>query len=178
MINLISQSNKQSLRIEYYTRLAVVILNMITGLMLIALLFLIPSIISTFERERLEYSLTQELHERDDFVVHQETTELVRRVRNQLTAIHAMPEVLIFQDRFSPIAQILNEEVRTTSIALNSDAATIRMQGVAPTREQLLTMINRIESESYVESVDVPVSSFLQNVDIPFVITLIYNQDN
>lgn len=172
MINLLAQHHKKQLRIEYYIRFAVIIINTATALMVIALILLIPTFITAFERERIEYSLSQELHTREDFLAHQEATDEIERIRTQLMIINDQADTRVYTDRLAPIMEVLGEGVVLRAISLHHENNTMRIQGQAMTRETLLAMIARIEAVPFVERVDVPVSSFLQSVDIPFLINI------
>ena len=65
----------------------------------------------------------------------------------------------------------LRGQTRVTSISLSdisTTTATILVQGVAPTRESLLTLKSRLEGLNPGSKISLPISGFAKNKDIPF----------
>lgn len=75
------------------------------------------------------------------------------------------------------LREITNRQLRSIKINVIDfkkidEGNIIELQGIANNRESLVELGNLIEESSYFESVDLPLSSFSKNIDIPFLLKI------
>lgn len=177
MINLISQNKKKRLRIKYYIRLGSIFLNVVTGLMLMSIAFLIPSYITVNEKEKIEYQAFQEIFTEDDYAHQQLMRRIIQETRMQLDLIDSLHDRSFIQNTISTIEQESIDGILVAYMNIDGNRSRVDIRGNAVTRESLLSFINNLEESEYFSRIEAPVSSFLQSTNIPFNITG-YHENN
>ena len=71
--------------------------------------------------------------------------------------------------------QIIPEGIVINNTSINTSETTIRLDGVADTRDDLLKFKTELEKTSFIKSLYLPLNSLLQKVDIKFTMTINMN---
>ncbi|MEN9523974.1 MAG: hypothetical protein RL536_43 [Candidatus Parcubacteria bacterium] len=159
----------------YHVRVAVVLLFLISLAGLIGIGSLFPAYISGFTEEQSQNKLVASIKKNTD-------ADNVSRLRDELLTDAKRINSLLVATPFQPsdvIEQIvtLRGVTRITSISVNeigSTTATLTLQGVAPTRESLVDLKNRLESVTAGHKVDLPISGLAKSKDLPFSFNIVY----
>lgn len=177
MINLIPNQEKKEKVKDFYFRLAVVALFMLSAVVAVAIVAMLPAyLLSSVKKSSTEVrlagsvdpngpedtelqKLSQDLRSKLILVEHAETDKY-------LVSAKVIREILL---RKSPGMKIT--EISFEKSPDESKKASVR--GTAGSREELLRFRQALEESLVFEKVDLPISSFVRGTDIQFTLTLI-----
>jgi hypothetical protein len=162
------------LRREYYMRVAIVLCFMVSLSILIGVVSLFPTFIKTVSEEsdakNAEASVAKAPINQDLKIVQQ-------KVVNSLALLDSLKK-----DNDSPKISdlvkailIMKGEVKFNSFSAAKEGTTtftMSLQGVAPTRNELLSFKNNFEALSLENKIDLPVSSLAKSTNIQFSLQL------
>ena len=172
MINLLPDTEKQSIRKEYQLRVIVVILSSILIIVLSTFALLIPSYILTLYKGAIAQDIitkTPTPSAEEDFT---ERLTTVKRVAHVLS-----PEQpnLLPTEAITIISEHRLNTIIITSITYTkteTDPVTIHIKGIAENRKSLVDYTAALRSEAHIAAVNLPVSSFAADSDIGFEIDI------
>jgi flagellar biosynthesis component FlhA len=174
MINLLSQQSKKSITTQYFWRLGTVAGIIISGFLFMGTVLLIPSYFVVHEKEQTEITRAAELQSDEAFQENKELGMFVETTNNQLEKFGEIRKFSVAERFIEPILGYasldggVNIRLDNIRYRIADDEAIINLQGTAETRDDLLGFIETLKSDELFSSVDVPVSSFVQNTDINF----------
>ncbi|MEI6316488.1 MAG: hypothetical protein WCO65_02040 [bacterium] len=177
MSNLLPVQEKKHLKLLYKKRFAVIALRACMVLCLAASLCLLPSFI---------YSKNEEnsLLVKKAMLDRQATGELKQSLISAIADINTRLAVFNRQNFLSPITASFIDPIlqsKTSSVSLtnmsyvvnpNSTIATVTLSGVSVSREAILMFASNLKSMPGVSNVDVPITNFIKESNMPFTITL------
>ncbi len=171
MINLLSPQYKIEITRNYYMRLGIVSVLFVIVLVLVAVVFLIPSYIAVSTEEKVKKDeLTQLAQSRDPEL--DKISASIQSINGKL-AVFSEPYV---QASFPKeiLAPILQIDVPGITIyeffytVVEPTKKTISIRGDAVSRENLLTFTEQLEKTGLFEKIDVPISNLLRGDNVSF----------
>ena len=175
MFNLLPESLKTEIKKEYHLRRAVVVFAFLVFIGGTFLIFLFPSWIISFYKEK---QISQQAEQNNQASLLTEVGEVNTNIKNinlELQTINASLE-------YKKIIPFINSVLlkKTRSITLNeitynsSDPqnSTILIEGVSSTRNSLLAFVKSLEDSQAFKKVDLPISNFAKDRNINFSISL------
>ncbi len=173
MFNLLPFAQKKEIKREYHRRIFIVALLHVIFAEVILIALLVPAIILERSREvefktQLEHLnlLTAEEQKGSFATFLKETTEKLAELSPEKNSTHPSDAVLL-------IARMRTEGIRISAIEYqagdNFKKGTLRVDGKAVSREALLSFRKALEQQSHLfTKVDLPISNFALEKDIPF----------
>lgn len=178
-MNLLPDTDKKKMSLEYHWRLAETACVMGVVLVLISGVLLLPSLMHVvFETRSVEAALVSHQNERAFLEKDLETQAVVRSVQNKLKVLR---DEDVPQEFFPLISAVLEKRVAGTKLGsfmferLSSvpDArARIILGGTALTRAHLLRLVASLESEPRFVRVESPIENLVPSRDIPFTVNV------
>ena len=177
MSNLLPVQEKKHLKLLYKKRFGVVALRACMVLCLAAALCLVPSFIYSKNEE-------SDLLAKKAILDKQATGELKQSLISAIADINTRLAVFNQQDFSSPVVgSFINPvlQAKTSSVSLtdmtyvvnpNANIATVTLSGVSTSREAILSFADNLKHMSGVSNVDVPITNFIKESNMPFTITL------
>lgn len=173
MINLVPQSFKHSVAIEYWTRVLSVGLFILSGILIASTLLLLPvyvrinSQIYTFEKAAEEALERVSQHDLSSATLVKTGTKarLLLELRN----------VTKFSSIISLLQEMENPQVHIESIDLtrvDNSIGPIQLSGKALTRQSLADFRTTLLARPEIDTVLLPISNLAQDKDISFVVTI------
>jgi hypothetical protein len=176
MINLLPEKQKFEVLREYHWRVAVVALWMVVVLLVVAIILLIPSIVLS------QYQL--DLSNNKIATPEKTATQSVSEVRQKIVYTKQLAGVLVKKESartpstiISMIVSYKTPALKMTGITIAPDMKTITIDGTSGDRAALVNFKANLKDDPMVESVDLPVSTLAQNIDIPFMIKVVLKPD-
>jgi len=172
MINLLPPKAKKYLIIEYRLRLVSVFMLVVAIACFVALVLSLPtSMLLSRQTETLSANsnLTKEIGE--------ETV----RIAKELADTYVLIEHLARDAKVKPYSEIIStlDSTADEGITLHQfffdDRNKLTISGVARSRAELSSFKNRLDGISDFKSVDLPLSSLVRDVDLPFSIIITFN---
>ncbi len=171
-INLLPKKEQKKIRAEYIIRRRIILAEIVMSIIVTSIVMIIPL-----------HLLNSQLQK--EVVLHNEQdTENVKNneIKDAVSALNTKIDTLqqdapqSMYDVISDIAELSgpNIHIRGFNFSIQDNfEQRLLLSGNADDRDSLLTFKQNLETETYVSSVDLPVSNFAQNTDISFSITII-----
>ncbi|MEK7460514.1 MAG: hypothetical protein AAB628_03130 [Patescibacteria group bacterium] len=173
MINILPQSEKKKILLEYRLRLGVTVVFAIAGLVLANIALLAPSYLLVVTKyniasEHLTGLVQAQGGSEKETEVYRKTSELNKKVSLYKGAGHEnsqtpLPAIL-------RVIEIKRPEIKINSIVYdkNSVRERIVVSGKAVDRDSLALFLETLKREPSFTKVDLPVGSYVKSVDIEF----------
>lgn len=176
-INLIPESRANLLIRDYYCRLGVVALILINILFVISAIMLLPAYVS----------LTSTIHGKEaqlerlsDTLAASGDTALSQRIATLSTDLKRLS---VLQDT-PPVSSTVRNILATSRSGIvitgldytattRNGSRTVSIMGTAASRDALRTFQIALQQQPFAQSVDLPVSAYAKDTNIPFTITVI-----
>ncbi|MDE2233181.1 MAG: hypothetical protein KGJ90_03535 [Patescibacteria group bacterium] len=161
---------------DYYLRLAVVVCIALASAAIVGAVALLPAYIQARNLESEQLSAVAKLDNSGDKAGVSMETELkadmatISRVESSFSnasASRAISDIISLRG---------NIRLTSFSFAASGKAVSLIVQGIAPTRDDLVSFKNDIENSLNGAKVDLPLSELTKSADIPFAISVAYNQ--
>jgi hypothetical protein len=171
---LLPPNEQKALRREYRVRVAIVLLFMMSAAGLIGVVSLIPGYFHALSVEKEELATVAKLQKE------QKTAGTVA-IQDELKKDIKILDLLSKGSLDKPISEVIKSVVglrmasRMTNISVSKAATTtvVAVQGISPTRDELLALRDRLESIS-VRKIDVPISLLAQSSSIQYTLQFTY----
>lgn len=174
MANLITEKQKRSVKLEYIVRLCTVSLFVPTTLLGFFLLaYIVPYYVSVSNKDLKvaeQFKAVIEAENKEN--VGDSVSQIILQVGDQMKALEYYNK-----DNFIPsvylnrIIESKNKNIRLTKLSFNLNSKNERqflVSGIASNRDGLVSFIEDLKTKAGFANVDSPVSSFANDVDIPF----------
>lgn len=182
MINLIPKEEKKKMVAGFYFRLVVVYLLSFAFPILIGSGLLIPSYFLAYTKQDFVDKKLEAQKNEPVPLPDQETLAIIKDVNNKLQIIErAWSNDFVFSQRVIN-AIILKKlpNIKITGISYEADLKSesgeegaISIEGMAPSREVLLSFRQALEDSNFFKKVDLPISNFVKGSNIQFYLSLI-----
>lgn len=178
MINLIPKEERKKMTIDFYCRLGTIFLMTINFSILIAIVTILPVyFISSVKNNTTSMKLVAQKNEPLP-LLDQQTVELIKEVNSKLDLVEGAnkDKFLVSEKVINAILVEKKPEIKITQIGYTLDLTQgkiITLEGVAPSREFLLSFRQALENSPVFKKVDLPISNFVKGSDIKFYLNLI-----
>lgn len=161
---------QKKLKSVYRVHVAIVALFLVSVAGLIGLGSLFPAFMVAYSEEHIQLETVASLKENKDT---SESARIQKELQSDGARIVALAQVATVVRPSAVIARVVEVRgpVRLSSIVLSelsTSTAIIVIQGVAPTREALVSFKTRLEALSPGNKVELPISGFAKSTDLPF----------
>lgn len=177
-MNLLPDTEKQSLRMELKKRLIVVAASLLSMSFIIGFITLLPAYILIRTRfSEIEKNNSSKIEEvRQDEI---DVLNLPKEVDQKLKIFESSNNRDSVVQVIYEITEKVESGTKVDSISFmrnqkheNKEGIKILISGIAETRESLLSFGNLLKNSKKFYSVDIPVSSFTKEKDLPFTISV------
>lgn len=171
---LLPYPDRKMLRREYRTRVLIVLCFMLSAAGVIGIGSLFPSFIRATTEERTQVDLIDTLKKGKETSGLTQIEKELAADNILLSALMQEPNSLRASEIIAPVVAARGP-VRIGTIAIISTASSsvsIGIQGIAPTRESLLSLKTRLEGLKPGNIVDLPISELAKSVNIDFSLQL------
>ncbi len=173
--SFLPEKEQSTLRRGYLVRIAIAMLFLLSLAGLIGVGSLFPAYIYGYTEEKSQDKVAATLKENQnvDTVTKLRNELLVDATRMQKLSVNSalVPTDIIEQIISSrgqvPFDSIFIDDVGTTTL-------TVTVNGVAPTRESLVSLRNRLQVFAVGNKIDLPISGLAKNKDIPFTFKFVH----
>lgn len=178
MINLIPNQEKKRKINDFYFRLLVVFLFMLSFCFLVGIVAFLPAyVFSTINKGLVEKKL--EIQETEEVpTIDQSALAMMEEINSKIGLIEtAEKNKYLVSERV--INEIISEKMSDIKILqINYDNTTldgkkVSVRGIAPSRERLLVFRRSLENNTAFKKVDLPISNFVKGSNIEFYLNLI-----
>jgi len=177
MINLTPKEEKKKMAVDFYCRLAILLLLMGSFTALVALLAILPAyFMSSVKNSIAETKLETQKQSPLPALGEQSLTE-VKGINNQLSLVeNAEKNKFLVSERIvNAILLKKTPGIKITQIVYQKNEAQgkkVSLTGIASSRESLLLFEQALEADSAFQNVDLPISSFVKESNLQFNLTL------
>lgn len=178
MINLIPNQEKKKMRRDFYHRLAVLFLVMLSFSIFVAILALLPSYFLSVSKINIANQKLETQKDEPTPLFNQETSEMIKDLNLKLNLVENAEK-----NKFTVSQKVINAvllkkipSIKITRIFYENDSLKgkkISIGGTAPSREVLLSFRQALENDVSFKSVDLPISNFVKGFNIEFYLNLI-----
>jgi len=188
MFNLLPDEQKTAVTSEYRWRLGVVVLCALLVTLVIALVMLVPSFVySRVTLSQLNDTLERVTREAESKGAEEQADNLEMWQRRVLTLKPHNKPVGYVSESIAEVRELSGEFIAITGVAFaqleagakqsetktdNNPPERITVSGVAARRQSLFELKTRLENTAEFQDVELPISSFAQDTDIDFTLTL------
>lgn len=182
MANLLPIEEKNKIKKEYRMRLAVVAMFLLSGLIVVSIVLLAPSyILSSVKYKSATTRLEAEKKKISDSADGLDPIKIAKKVNANLKILGQESSMMpLSYDVFTTVVGHKPESVKIKSIFYDreKDAGRVSVVGVSKDRKTLLLFLQSLESEKMFNSVELPISSFVEGEDIEFTIRITIEVEN
>lgn len=175
MFNDLPENLKKEVRSQYYIRLCIVAGLLLLLVHIVSMFFIFPSwILSTVKKQELESTLFA-LTESEKTVHDASTSESIsstNKILRTLNTTFQYPHTFPF---FNTILSFKKPGIQLSKFSYSSKSATdaaISLEGIASTREILVSFVKDLKSSGAFTAVDLPVSNLAKDTNIDFLINI------
>ena len=176
IINVLPLKEKKSLLKEYYLRLVIVCLFLLTALSFLATFLLIPSYVLSKTKVQVLTNSLNSLNNQHQGLSEADLTSSINDINSTLGLLNSgVNSRNIYDQVFSAILSLRPQGVIISQISYAEPLANkniLTLQGIASDRTSLKAFQVALESSPTVSNVDLPISDFTSKTDIDFTITL------
>lgn len=176
MINVLPTEEKQSIKKEYYFRLATVNLFFISLVVIIATGLLVPSYLYSTTKVNSLATNFAVLNQTNADISEDDLSKIITDINNTLVLLSNNNNKFdVSNNVLGTILSLRIDGIVFSSISYmeRTDANRIvELQGVAKNREILSSFQDKLESDQNIAGVDLPISNFTKRTDIDFKVTI------
>ncbi len=178
MFNVLPENIKREIKSNYRMRLIVVCLLIIIVVQVSALVFMLPSWVSSYYRQKDVANRAEKMNQNLPAI---DMTAIDSEIKSTNFKLKILTSTLEYPEIIPYINLIL--ENKTNSIKLNSltytlpnqSSAKFNLNGVADSRDALLAFVKNIQNTGKFKAVDLPISNFAKDKNIRFSLDLTIN---
>ncbi len=179
MVNLLPQTAKRQLVVEYYVRVVSVWLFLVTGAMVVLGMLLMPiSVLVNLQLKAFDETFTRVSADNASFADSEKIVLEANVLAGELNRSDAYAPLL---DDVIAVQALADSAIEIQSIALQRTdkgiVKTITVTGDAATRAALAAFRDRIEDEERFTSAALPISNLAKDKDVPFSIAITVNNE-
>ena len=162
-------SERKRLHHEYHIRLAIVALFIFSGAMVVGAISLFPAFMFAITEEGASVETLQTLGSH-----HSDSGALISKgeldlAKNMLTAVSSPLDAIRLSNVVKTIVSLRgNTKISGISVARSPKSLTVLIQGIAPTRNTLLSFKSDLESKISRATVELPIDQLIDNTDVHF----------
>lgn len=178
MINLIPKEEKGKMARVFYYKLVVLLLLALGTSFLIILAAILPSYFLSSVKNNIVNAKLETQKSEPVPLPDQQTLLVIKDLNNKLSLIeHAENSKFTISEKvINAIISKKMADIKITDISYENDplkGKKVGIQGIAPSREVLLSFRLALENDKLFKQVDLPISNFVKGSDIQFYLSLI-----
>ncbi|NCS99406.1 hypothetical protein GW765_00275 [Candidatus Parcubacteria bacterium] len=181
MINLQSQQSKKEIARQYHMRVVSVVFFLIASFLVLSFALLLPSYFIALEKENAVKSFVEEIQSGEEFQKNKELNTLLGDTKLRLDVFGNLDKSFVSESIIKPLLDevyIQNNKIKLNYIKYSSESRSLGIRGVSASRDSLIDFVETIQKNDRFSNVEVPVSSFVQNTNIIFEMTMDINEDS
>jgi hypothetical protein len=177
MSNLLPEQEKKAILSMYRKRYSIVFLFYISGVIVVSSVLLLPSYFLSKVIDTASIEKKATVSARETIGVQASLTKLVANINARLDVFNTVqPRSPIVDGFIDPVLAVKTEGVHIltltyTVVADKKTTASIQIGGSAADRQALLTYADSLKKIPNITNVNVPLSSFIKDQNVPFAIT-------
>ena len=175
MINLLSPIEKKKILKEYHLRLTIVVMVFVILIQVSFLIFLFPSWLVSFYKEKDFSSQSDELNKSLSTLDISSTTSFIKSFNTKIGIINDSLEYPKFVPILDDVLAKKTGAIRITGMyyTVNSiNSGTLTLEGIGDTRESLVSFSDSLKTIGYFKKVDLPISNLAKDKNIDFTISI------
>lgn len=178
MLNFLLEKNKKVVIVEYFFRVTIYfLLFTFFSLIILISLFLPSNFYSKYKNDNVSSQLSSIINKIGESS--EDPIEIIKDV-NKFTSVFSDEEDrILFSNIIEKIISLKNKNIRITSFSLINDTLSsvkIIINGVSGSRDSLTSFDKDLKKDGYFQSIELPVSNLIKNIDSDFTMTLIYKK--
>lgn len=178
MINLIPNQEKKEMTKAFYYRVVVLFLITIGASFLVLFVAILPAYFLSYSKKIIVNKKLEVQKNEPVPLIDQETLSVIKELDNKLDLIENAEN-----NKFTVSQKVVNaiilkkmQSIKITDIFYENDlnkGKKISIQGIAPSREALLSFRLALESDTLFKQVNLPISNFIKGSNIKFYLSLV-----
>lgn len=178
MINLTPNQEKKKLIKDFYMRLIIVFFFSLGIAILFSTLALVPAYILARQNINIEKKNMANIKQIQNSKIDEKTLSNIGKLNSRLTIIEKSKnkDFTISEKIVNDIILKKNSNIKIDKFNFEENiesGKTLKIEGLANTREKLLAYRKSFENDPRFSKVDLPITSFIKSTDIKFNLTLI-----
>ncbi len=175
MINVLPDSEKKSLRLEYWTRFITVVLSFITLLSVISILLVFPSYFFSVSKYNIANNRLEAFNRENPEIATENLDKSIADINSKLVLLSEKQSSSTVSDTIiKDLTSNLPSGIRLNSItySVNPTNRTIVISGRASDRTTLRNFKSSLDANTNFTKVDLPISDFIERTNINFTISI------
>ncbi len=175
MFNLLPIDFKEAIKKEYRMRKLIVILFFLIALEATFIIFVLPTWLSSFYRERV---ITSQYEEMKGTLSNASTTSVNLDIKNINSKLGVISSSMEYPKLLPFIDVILKQKNSSITIDqfvysfIDKTSADLTIRGVSSQRETLVSFVKRLEETGVFKKVNLPIGNLAKDRDISFTLNL------
>jgi Tfp pilus assembly protein PilN len=174
MINLLPQNEKKNIDREYHLRRIALVLMAAIALVGIAIVLMVPMYLTSFYKSRSIDATTASAIAKDKSD-EQNYKQQIDQAKLLLKVLKPQASGMLPSNIVSLLVVNKTNDIKVNSISYSQNSpsgATVIVRGAAKTREALSAFTSALGRDKAITKVDIPVSNFAKDTNIPYVFTI------
>ncbi len=175
MFNLLPENLRNAVVKEYHLRLTIVVMVYVILIQVSFLIFLFPSWLVSFYKEKDFSSQSDELNKSLSTLDISSTTSFIKSFNTKIGIINDSLEYPKFVPILDDVLAKKTGTIRITGMyyTVNSiNSGTLTLEGIGDTRESLVSFSDSLKTIGYFKKVDLPISNLAKDKNIDFTISI------
>lgn len=175
MFNLLPENLRNRIKKEYRFRLAIVVLLFIILSQISFIIFLFPSWLISFYKEKDFMVKSDEISKTISALDVASTTSFIRTLNEKLLNISDAMEYPLIIPIYNSILSVRSSSIRLGSMyytATDSNSAVVTISGISDKRDSLVSFTESLRKIESFSSVDLPISNLAKDKNIDFTISI------
>ncbi len=175
MFNLLPENLRNRIKKEYRFRLAIVVLSFIILSQVSFLIFLFPSWLISFYKEKDFLVKSDEISKTISALDVASTTSFIRNLNEKLVNINEAMDYPKMVPVFDSILGVKSSAIRLEGIfysATDSNSAVVTINGMSDKRDSLVAFTESLRKIEHFNKVDLPISNLAKDKNIDFTISI------
>lgn len=175
MFNLLPENLKERIKKEYRLRLAIVILSFVVMSQIFFLIFLFPSWLNSYSKEKDYLVKSDEINKTISALDVASTTSFINFLNKKLLTINDVLEYPRVVPIFNSIMSAKSQSIRLEGIyytSADSDSAVVTVNGLSDRRDSLVLFTDNLKKIDGFNKVDLPISNLAKDKNIDFSINI------
>mgnify|MGYP000977584882 CR=1 FL=1 len=178
MANLIPQTAKKSVLVEYWTRVVSVWLILWSVALIAGAGVLLPAYVLI--TERVDIFKESAVAASEKVTTYESASVALEEASKQAKVIIDESKIVTFSEHISLFEELQGLGIQISQIKLSrieKDIAPVILNGTASDRNIFVGFRDRLRESEYIESVDFPISNLAKDKDIKFTMTVVMNNN-
>ena len=177
MLELLPKNQKKALKREYFRRILVVALLLLSAVGASSLVSLSPSYFLSLEKEKIVAKKFEEIEKSRKTTMDDKEFQFdIKNLKEMVDLLNPSEKIISIGDFIANIVNNKNYGIKIYGITANyykKDKYQIIVNGNATSRDMLKSFVENLQGNGLFENIDLPISNFTKIANIDFNITLV-----